>query len=241
MALFPQLTQATSSTPRDQPCYVPFASRVDKNSARLYVVNTPDAKTGTSTTETDVLAACQQRKLPGLLGVTRCNSNIFTATFNSSSNALMARNSVGISLPSNTTSGPGTVTISAAFHFSWAPRVFSCDVVALNIDHNSVVKHISEALRGRDQSACYELLQQETAELYDDRMRYLLRFKKGTRTPWVQQFHIPVQLENGGGKIWATFRPENLQMECQFCGAACQAGNSSACHFTRVIASQACR
>lgn len=233
---FPYLTEATSLTPINQPCYVPFASRVDESPACLYIVNTPDTNTGKSTTEADVLAAFQHLEIPGLIKVTRCNSNIFTATFNSPSTALMARNTAGISLPSTATPGHDSVTISAGFHHSWGPRVFSCDVSALDINHDAVVKCVTQALRSRAQSASFELLQQETPEPYDDRMRYILRYKKGMRSPWVQQFHIPLESEDSGGKVWAIFRPENLHVECQFCGNTCQLGSSSTCRFTRVVA-----
>lgn len=174
-------------TTLEQPCYVPFASRIDESPACLYIVNTPDTNTGASTTEADVVTACRKREIPGLLSVARCNNNIYTATFDSPSAALMARSSIGISLPC-AAPGCGSVTISAGFHFTWAPRVFSCDVGALDLDHDAVSKCITRALRGRDETAFYELLQQETSEPYDDRMRYLIRFKKGTRAPWCSNF-----------------------------------------------------
>ena len=235
---FPFLTQATSLTPIDQPCYVPFASREDKSPACLYIVNTPDTNTGTATTEADVLAAFQQREIPGLISVSRCNSNVFTATFSTPRTAFMARNSAGLSLPSTIIPELGFVRISAGFHFSWGPRVFSCDVTMFDINQNTVVASVTKALRSPDPSAFYELLQQESPELYDDRMRYVLRFQKQSRAPWVQQFHIPLELDNGRGKIWAIFRPENLHGVCQFCGATCQLGSRSSCRFTRVIAVQ---
>jgi len=209
---------------------------VDENPACLYIVNTPDTNTGTPTTEADVLTAFRQREFPGLISVSRCNSNVFTATFSTPSTALMARNSPGLSLPSTVTPGPGSVCIGTGFHFSWGPRVFSCDVAALDVNHDTVVACVTKALRGPDQSAYYELLQQETSELYDERMRYILRFKKSAHAPWVQQFHIPLELDQGGGKVWAIFRPENLHVECLFCGTTCQLGSRSSCRFTRVIA-----
>ena len=215
---------------------MPFASRVNEYPACLYIVNTPDTNTGTATTEADLLAAFHQREFPGLIRVTRCNNNVFTATFKTPSTALMARNSPGLSLPSTTTSGSGSVSISAGFHFSWGPRVFSCDVAMLDIDHDTVVACVTRALRGPHPSAFYQLLQQETPELYDDRMRYILRFKKTASAPWVQQFHIPLELENGSGKVWAVFRPENLHGSCQFCAATCQLSTRSSCRFTRILA-----
>jgi hypothetical protein len=246
--LFPFLTQATSLTPNDQPCYVSFASHAaEKNRACLLVVNTPDTNTGTLTTEVDVRTACGQCQLLGLVEVTGCNNNVVTATFKTYNQAKRVRSSGGITLPSTRPSTAESVTVQAGFHLSWAPKLFICDVSSLEIDHDTVSECVMRALRGRkalntriESSARCELLLQETPDPHDERMRYILRFGVDARAPRVQQFNIPLDNENRDGKIWGIFKPENTQGECSFCGAICQLGRSSTCHYTRVIGRQGC-
>lgn len=246
MTLFPYLTQATSLTPSDQPCFVPFVSRgIDKNRACLFVINTPDTNTGTLTTDVDVRTACERLNISGFVEAAGCNNNIVSATFTSYEKAREARNWVSIVLPG--TAGKEAVTVKAEFHLSRAPKFFSCDAFSLDIEHDTVAHCVSQALRGRipmdarvktPLSAPYKLLRQETQDPHDDRMRYLLRFDDASRPPGVERFYIPFDAESGGGKIWAVFRPDNRQGGCVFCGAVCQLGRNSTCHFTNVIGSQ---
>lgn len=241
---FPYLTHATSLTPRDQPCYVPFASRGEKqNRACLFVINTPDTNTGMLTTEGDVRTACQQRQLQGLVDVMGCNNNIVSATFATYGDALTARNWISIVLPS--TAVKGTVESRAEFHMSRPPKIFVCDAYSLDIEHDTVANCVFQALRGlkapdtrAEVSVPYKLLRQETRDLNDDRMKYFLRFDDEFRAPRVQRFYIPFDAESGGGKVWGIFRPADRGAVCILCGAACQLERNSTCPFTTVIGTQ---
>lgn len=237
--LFPLLTLATSYTPKHQPCYVPFAYRVDVNHACVYVVNTPDTNTGGRISELDIREACQKRQVRGLLHVVRCNDNVFTAVFNSLSNARQAWTDVGISLPSVVTPTSSAVIVKATYHLPRPPKIFSLDATSLDINHDTASMCVSRALCGGQYPAHYELLRQEVTGVDDDRMRYILRFDGTRRAPGVQQFHIPLDHKDGREKISVVFRPENIQACCAFCGGLCQQSTmSSTCPFTSVIGGQ---
>lgn len=171
--------------------------------------------------------------------VVRCNDNVFTAVFDSLSNARLAWNNVGISLPSVVTPTPSAVIVKATYHLPRPPKIFSLDATSLDIHHETASPCVSRALRGGQYSAHYELLRQETTRVDDDRMRYILRFDGTRRAPGVQQFHIPFDAEDGIEKISVVFRPENIQACCAFCGDLCQQSTmSSTCPFTSVVEGQ---
>lgn len=237
--LFPFLTPATAHTPKHQPCYVPFAYRLDHNHACVYVVNTPDTNTGARISEHDVRRACQERPIQGLLHVTQCNGNVITAIFDTMSSARQAWNDGGISIPSAVTPTSSAVIVRAMYHLPHPPKIFSLDATTLDIDHDTVSLCVSRALRGGQHSARYELLRQETWGEHDDRIRYILRFDGTSRAPGIQQFHMPFDAEMGHEKISVVFRPENIQACCAFCSDVCQQSTtSSTCPFTNVIGTQ---
>lgn len=205
----------------------------------MYVVNTPDTNTGARTSEHDIRSACQERQIQGLLHVTRCSENVFTAIFDTMSNARHAWNDVGISLPSIVTPTASAVIVKAMHHLPRPPKIFSLDATLLDVDHDTVSLYVSRALHGGQHSARYELLRQETWGVNDDRIRYILRFDGTSRAPGLQQFHMAFDSESGDEKTSVVFRPENIQACCAFCGDVCQQSTmSSTCPFTSVISVQ---
>jgi hypothetical protein len=221
--------------PSNQACYVPFAPRPGKSSHCLFVVNTPDKRTGRRITELDVQLACSASGLPW---AERCNDHIFTICLPNKAEAYKALRSVRLTIPS--TMGEDAI-VNPGFHRPCPPKTFSCNATLLNIDHATVAARVLDALRGtRKRSPTpFDLLRQEEP----GRVRYLLRFRDASpnpAAPWVQCFYIPMDddARRNGLKVWAVFTPENISDPCVFCGGQCQRAKQSTCPFTKVIASQ---
>ena len=236
---FPQMTQATSTTPKGQPCYVPFIPRPGMDRNCVFVVNTPDTNTGKLTTSNDLQTACRKQAVSGLLNVYRCNENVFTAYFKGYEEALSTRQSLIRTLPS--TAG-GSVSVKARFHAPRRPRIFFCDVTELAIEHATVPSRVLEALRGHigGSSMPCQLLLQETPKSDDNQKRYLLRFDEAQpfEAPWVQCFYIPLDDKSGKEEVWGVFTPVNIHGTCPFCHKRCQIGKSSTYPFGRVVGFQ---
>jgi hypothetical protein len=234
------MTQATSTTPKSQPCYVPFVPRLGLDRNCLFIANTPDTYTGKLTTSNDLQVACRKQGVSGLRNVARCNENAFTAYFAGYEEALSARQTLSITLPSNVGS---PVTVKARFHAPRRPRIFFCNATELSIEHATVPSRVLEALRGPVGGSTIpcQLLIQETRNPDGEQKRYLLRFDSDAKpfeAPWVQCFYIPLDDKSGKDEVWGVFTPANIHGTCSFCRKRCQIGKSSTCPFARVIGVQ---
>lgn len=237
--MFPCLSRATSITPSRKACYVPFTPRNGKLPSRMFIVDTPDARTRKNITKHELHLACSSSGLPQ---VQRRNRNVLTVSFPTVEEAASVQHSVSITLPSN--SGE-SVDVKADYHGPYPSRTFSCDVKDLDIDHATVAANVMKALRGSATGlrAPFTLLQQETSNPRDRRKRYLIKFDFGLRppcTPWLQCFYIPLDHidSNKRMKVWGVFKPEDVVRPCSFCGERCQRGPTNFCPFTEVIGNQ---
>ena len=226
-ALFPHMKPATWSTPADRACYVSFAPRQGKVSRCLFIVNTPDKRTGRPIVERDVQLACSAS---GFTPAKRCNDNVFSVR---SPNREGAENAQ-ITLPSAL---GGLVVAKASLHRTGPPRTFSFDATLLNVEPSTVAERVLGALSGSaaGPTTYFDLLRQEC----DQHTRYLIRFEYGLEppcTPWLQCFYIPMDDKRGNGlKVWGVFTPERIYDPCCFCGEQCQRGRRSSCAFAMII------
>jgi len=233
--VFPCLSHATSITPREKACYVPFAPRRGKEPSRLFIVNTPDVPTRNNITKKELQKACSASGLPR---AHLRHRNAITVSFPNKFEAASVQHSVSVTLPS--VNGQ-TVDVKASYHGPHPSRVFSCDARYLDINHASVGDCVLRALRGSvgGPRAPFELLRQKTSDLKDDRRRYLLRFDFAFRppcTPWIQCFYVPLDHSgNKRAKVWGVFVPEDVLGPCPFCGERCQRSPINRCPFTKIV------
>lgn len=213
--------------PNNQACYVPFAPRQGEATHCLFIVNTPDKRTGRRITDHDMQLACSAS---GLARAERCNDNVFTVRVPTKEEVEKAL----ITLPS-TLGDP--VVAKASRHRTGPPRTYSCDATLLNMEHSTVAERVLEALRGPGEgpTASFSLYRQE----FNLHTRYLIRFKYGLDPPcdpWVQCFYIPMDDKRGNRlKVWGIFTPEEIYEPCCFCGKQCQRKKCGSCPFTSFI------
>lgn len=200
--LFPHLVPASSTTPSQQPCFVPFAARSKGTKAQrgkhgLFVINTPDTPTISTIGVTDLNARAQHLRLGDLA----CrNHNVFAAIFSKKMSAAEMKCHGIILPPSTLTTNDRMISLGAEIHICRPPKVFSFDTTKADIKHNTVAKRIcNEHLR--DTTLSFELFRQESQDSEDSRVRYILRFADYGPEPWVQRLYFPLDAPKGGGKV----------------------------------------
>lgn len=230
---FPRLSHAMSNTCSETPCFVPTIARRIEPLACMFVLNTPDMCIKTDLTEAEIRAACQQAKLPGMTEVTRQNHNVFVVSFANRDDAKSARRKARLSfaVAPDTSAQHLRFSVGAEFHWPKNNYVYFCDIKRRFPNHESVSRHVFEALEGPVASSLrLHKLNITNKKGRVTRIRYILRPLETLSPICVERFYIPLAA-NEEGHIWGIFKPWSKHWECPGCHKKCQAGDVNACEF----------
>jgi hypothetical protein len=235
---FPHLAQATSNTPRGQACLVPTIARGTNIYACVFVLNTSDMGTEIDLTEAEVRVACQEAKLPGMTKVCHQTHNVCVVTFSNKHDANKARKKARLSFA--VVPGPIPIifgfSVKAESHLFEDNRVFVCDVKRNTVNHDTVLRHVREALQGpMADSFCFYIQEIRNKNQRLKRTRYILRVYDGVPSLSVERFYIPLDAADGKGHVRGIFKPWSKGWQCPACHEKCQAGGTSTCNSAELL------
>lgn len=228
--MFPEFVNATTSTAKDQPCFVPFVARPRADEDCIFTINTPDVPTGPMISNTHVFNACEAASLEPPFRVNRLNDNIYSVTFQNPESAREARGE-SIRLPSAIPGSPD-LYVKASFHLRCPPIAFVCDVGTLSIDHATLPSRVAHALRGS--RLPWALYMNESADAAGTRRRYVLRFPGSSPQPGVQRLFFPLDAQHGGDLVWGVFSPIDPS-DGLYCVRYCDTSEKVHCPLGRLL------
>lgn len=227
------MIQATSDTPSEQGCLVLSTARRADHCTCIFILDSPDVRSGSNVTEDEVSAACEKAGLPGFSHVMRQTQNVFVAFFADRNDANRARKKkvhLKLAAATDTTTPSAGLKVKSESHWLHVNTTFMCDTRRLHVNHLTVARRVFQALNGPLASS-FQLLRQEVKSKLGavKRIRYLLRLSKTVTPIFVERFYIPLDTTNDAGYAFGIFKPWCRHWDCPCCHQKCQTGLVSTC------------
>lgn len=224
------MVQATSETPEGQACLIPSAARRPDPRTCLFILNSPDVRPVFDLTESHVRVACQKAELRGLEFVTRQTHNVFVAFFSNKGAASQARQTARIKFEAfpgmeGIASNSLRLEVRPESHSLQVNSIFAMEIDRSSINHDTVARHVFEALAG-PLGPSFHLFRQQ---LRFRRTRYLLRPREIASPVFVERFYVPLDDSKDKGMVWGIFKPFPKHWLCPSCHERCQSGEFNNC------------
>jgi hypothetical protein len=164
--------------------------------------------------------------------------NVFVVTFSNKHDANKARKKARLSFA--VVPGPIPIifgfSVKAESHLFEDNRVFVCDVKRNTVNHDTVLRHVREALQGpMADSFCFYIQEIRNKNQRLKRTRYILRVYDGVPPLSVERFYIPLDAADGKGHVRGIFKPWSKGWQCPACHEKCQAGGTSTCNSAELL------